>query len=104
MLPAPNRPELHEIDLSGIEPAETVIPEDPSAETVIPEAAPMSESTAMSGEDALPGHGSGKGNGTANGTGNGADGDGGPPTEAMLVIEDEVADNGRAGPAARRRP
>ena len=86
-LPAPQRPELHEIDLAGVEPPE---------ETVIPEPATVSESASIPPGDANPGgHGSGNGNGS--------EADGGPPTEALLVIEDEGAENGLPGPAARRR-
>ncbi|MGH9041014.1 MAG: hypothetical protein ACRDZ3_12365, partial [Acidimicrobiia bacterium] len=58
---------------------------------------PLVESAAMPAGD-VPLAGQGKGNG------NGAESDGGPPTEALLVIEDEVVENGRPGPAARRRP
>ncbi|MGH9039718.1 MAG: DivIVA domain-containing protein [Acidimicrobiia bacterium] len=88
-LPVPQKPELHEIDLADIEPApvETVIPDSPPAAESAPAAAP---------EAALGGHG--------NGNGNGADSDGGPPTEALVVLDDEVVDNGRPGPPARRRP
>jgi cell division initiation protein len=77
-LPPPHRPELHEIDLAEPEPApEAIVPES--------EAAPV-------GDAALAGHG------------NGSDAEGGPPTEALVVIDDELADNGRPGSAARRRP
>jgi cell division initiation protein len=87
-LPAPNRPELHEIDLAEAE--------------QVPEAAVQESAPVPSADAALAGHG--KGNGNGNGNGNGADAEGGPPTEALVVIDDELADSGRPGPAARRRP
>jgi cell division initiation protein len=87
-LPPPHRPELHEIDLADPEPA---------AETAIPESIPESEAVAVADAPrASQGHG--------NGNGNGSDSEGGPPTEALVVIDDELADNGRPGSAARRRP
>ena len=101
-LPAPQKPELHEIDLAGIDLA-GIEPE--PVETVIPESPPVADAPSMPAGEAAPGgHGNGHGNGNGNGNGNGAESDGGPPTEALVVIEDEVADNGRPGPPARRRP
>ena len=92
-LPPPQRPELHEIDLAGVE--------EPEEETAIPEAMSMAEAPVAAEAD-IAGHGHG-GNGNGNGNGNGADSEGGPPTEALVVIEEELADNGRPGPTARRR-
>jgi cell division initiation protein len=95
-LPPPHRPELHEIDLAEAE-ANTELQSESESEwapdTAVPEAAAVPV-----GEATVGGHGNGNGNS------NGTDAEGGPPTEAMVVIDDELADNGRPGPAARRRP
>jgi len=91
-LPAPNRPDLHEIDLADAEPV---------PEAAVPESAPTPAADAAR---AGHGHGNGHGNGNGNGKGGGAEAEGGPPTEALVVIDDELADNARPGSAARRRP
>jgi cell division initiation protein len=93
LLPPTQRPDLHEIDLAGVE--------EPEEETAIPEAMSRAESP-VAGEADITVHGNGNGNG--NGNGPTADTEGGPPTEALVVIDDELADNGRPGPPARRRP
>jgi cell division initiation protein len=93
MLPAPQRPELHEIDLAGVEA--------PGEETAIPESV---ESVALAEPPAAEADRTAHGKGNGNGNGVGADAEGGPPTEALVVIEDELADHGRPGPTARRRP
>lgn len=91
-LPPPQRPELHEIDLAEAE---------ETADTVIPESEAMPDHPVVENGAIPAGEGPLAANG--NGNGNGADAEGGPPTEALLVIEDEVAENGRPGSAARRR-
>lgn len=83
VLPPPIRPELHEIDLSptghGSRAAE--------AETVV-------DLTPSSGVDVGP----------ASIFGRPADsGEGGPPTEALLVGDEELADSGPSGASRRRR-
>ena len=104
MLPSPQRPELHEIDLAtGVEAGEIVVTDEAADRVAAAEPAVEVEVEADA-EAELSVHG--KGNGAVNGNGNGAAGDseGGPPTEALVVIEEELADHGRPGPASRRRP
>jgi|SRR5581483_2591959 len=94
-LPPPARPELHEIDLSSVpaspERAETDVTELPEPEVVEP-------ATAV----APPG----RGGGAASMFQRPAEGaEGGPPTEALVVLDDdELSEPGRpAGASARRR-
>ena len=77
-LPAPARPELHEIDLSAVPvPDETEEPE-----VIEPLPAKTGGSVfARPGEPA----------------------ESGPPTEALLVLDDELADSGPPGASTRRR-
>ncbi len=99
LLAPPQRPELHEIDLAGVgEPEETEVAADVS------DAMAMTE-TAADSEAEVAVHGTGNANGAVNGNGNavGAESEGGPPTEALVVIDDELADHGRPGPTGRRR-
>jgi cell division initiation protein len=72
-LPAPARPELHEVDLGvGGEPDVTVTAKDARNGT----SGPVSTD----------------------------DSDGGPPTEALVVMEEEMAESGPLGAISRRRP
>jgi cell division initiation protein len=96
-LPPPHRPELHEIDLSDVEAATEPQAEAAPAESEWAPDPAGAESAAVPVADAPHGHGNGNGNG------NGAEGEGGPPTEALVVIDDELADNGRPGSSTRRR-
>lgn len=89
-LPAPARPELHEIDLSTV-PAS---PEPTAAEELEPEVV----------EPAVTAP-SGRGGGASMFQRPAEGGEGGPPTEALVVLEDdELAEPGPpAGASARRR-
>jgi cell division initiation protein len=86
-LPAPARPELHEIDLSAVPvPPEAEEPEVSEVPEVLPsEPAPSATSAwgppPESGESA----------------------DAGQPTEALLVLDEELADSGPSGASPRRR-
>jgi cell division initiation protein len=73
-LPAPVRPELHEIDLGAVEDA----------------AAPVASKETKNGTAAPAG-------------GTPGDSDGGPPTEALVIIDEEMAESGPPGAASRRR-
>jgi cell division initiation protein len=87
-LPPPMRPELHEIDLSpaGPEP-KTAEPRGSEPETVV-------DLTPSSGVDV----------GAASIFGRPADpAEGGPPTEALMVGDEELADSGSSGASTRRR-
>jgi cell division initiation protein len=80
-LPPPTRPDLHEIDLSAVpEPPATTPPEPEESQ---PEGAqPAAASMFRRPSD---------------------ESDGGPPTEALVVLDEEMADSGRSGASARRR-
>jgi cell division initiation protein len=77
-LPPPNRPDLHEIDLSAVPGPPATTPAEP--EGAQPEGATASMFRRPSDEK-----------------------DGGPPTEALVVLDEEMADSGRSGASARRR-
>ena len=79
ILPAPARPELHEIDLSTV----PLPPEGTEPEMVQPEIAGAPAATAWG----RPPESS----------------DSGPPTEALVVLDDELADSGPSGASTRRR-
>jgi cell division initiation protein len=80
VLPSPARPELHEIDLSAVP-----VPPDPGeTEGAEPAAAPppaMAQTAWGRPESA----------------------EAGPPTEALVVLDEELADSGPSGASARRR-
>ncbi|MGH9035297.1 MAG: DivIVA domain-containing protein [Acidimicrobiia bacterium] len=96
-LPPPHRPELHEIDLAQAEAEPEAQAEPESGSEWAPDPAAAESAAVPAGDATRVGHGNGNGNG------NGTEAEGGPPTEALVVIDDELADNGRPGPAARRR-
>ncbi|HVW34068.1 MAG TPA: DivIVA domain-containing protein [Acidimicrobiia bacterium] len=79
-LPPPARPELHEIDLATPEapPAEPVKPEREPREPPAPLGASMFRRPAE-------------------------ESDGGPPTEALVVLDEELAESGPSGASSRRR-
>jgi cell division initiation protein len=82
-LPPPMKPDLHEIDLS---------PGKPDARSSEPET--VVDLTPSAGVDV----------GTASMFGRPADpAEGGPPTEALMVGDEELADSGPSGSSARRR-
>jgi len=94
VLPPPARPELHEIDLSTV-PAS---PEPSEAEAIGPAEPEIAEPAV--------GAPSGRGGGAASMFQRPSEGaDGGPPTEALVVLDDdELSEPGRpAGASARRR-
>ena len=87
-LPTPALPELHEIDLSAVPvPADPEVIEPIEPETMEPAAGPgpAAAETTPWGRPPEPG-------------------EGGPPTEALVVLDDEeLADSGPSGASARRR-
>jgi len=80
-LPPPARPELHEIDLSAVP-----VPADPETPEILPEA-PSTQARTPWGPPPEPEE----------------EGDGGPATEALVVLDEELADSGPSGASARRR-
>ena len=88
VLPPPARPDIHEIDLSAV--PEPPVQASGSAE---PEEATMVETADNASGDRL-GAGLGRPSDSA---------DGGPPTEALVVLDEELADSGLPGASARRR-
>jgi cell division initiation protein len=87
-LPPPMRPDLHEIDLSP-----------PGAESRVPESRGSEPETVV---DLTPS--SGVDVGTVSMFGRPADpAEGGPPTEALMVGDEELADSGPSGASTRRR-
>jgi cell division initiation protein len=85
-LPPPMRPDLHEIDLSAVR-------ESPAGLAALSEAEPAAVSVGARGTDP-----------EASMFGRPSDpADGGPPTEALVVLDDELADSGPPGASARRR-
>ena len=86
-LAAPARPDLHEIDLSAVPEPSGVGPAEPERTTKeSPVGAPVGSSSmfqrpSRSAEES----------------------DAGPPTEALVVLDDEMADSGPSGASARRR-
>lgn len=93
VLPPPVRPELHEIDLSPVGPEpKTPEPKTPEPKAAEPEA--VLDLTPSSGVDVA----------AASVFGRPADpAEGGPPTEALLVGDEELADSGPSGASRRRR-
>jgi len=84
-LPAPARPELHEIDLSAV-----AVPPDPETPEILPEIlpeVPTTESRTPWGPPPEPEE----------------EVEGGPATEALVVLDEELADSGPSGASARRR-
>jgi cell division initiation protein len=102
-LPPVARPELHEIDLSAVPeapPARATFPVDPElpeadgdSEPEIVEPAATSRSTAR----AVPPLGA------SSIFSRPSDADGGPPTEALVVLDEELADTGPSARNSRRR-
>ena len=80
-LPAPAKPELHEIDLSAVP-----VPPDPAEPEVVP-STPASSATSAWGPPPESGE----------------PGEAGPPTEALVVLDEELADSGPTGASSRRR-
>jgi cell division initiation protein len=81
-LPPPLRPDLHEIDLSAV--AAPPAPTLPEPEVIEPEVAEPVGAASVFRRPA-------------------DDNDGGPPTEALVVLDEEMADSGPSGASARRR-
>jgi cell division initiation protein len=96
-LPPPARPDLHEIDLSAV-------PEPPAGKAAGPAEPEVVETSASPpatpvGSTSVFQRPSGSSDADAD-----ADADaGGPPTEALVVLDDEMADSGPSGASARRR-
>ncbi len=87
-LPAPSRPELHEIDLSAVPVPDAGFPRDtpePPGATRGHRGRPAPTHTAS--VFARPGDPA----------------EGGPPTEALVVLDEELADSGPSGASTRRR-
>jgi cell division initiation protein len=82
VLPAPAKPELHEIDLSAV-PVPPDLPEEPE---VLP-STPVPTATSAWGPPPEPGESE----------------EAGPPTEALVVLDEELADSGPSGASSRRR-
>jgi cell division initiation protein len=79
-LPPTMRPDLHEIDLSAVP-----VPADPDeAETEEPSPSAAATAASVFGRPSEPA-------------------EGGPPTEALVVLDEELADSGSSGANARRR-
>ncbi len=93
-LAAPMRPDLHEIDLSAVPepPVESSAagPAEPEPTEVDPAGSPAGTSVGASSMFRRP-------------TAATDEADGGPPTEALVVLDDELADSGPSGASARRR-
>lgn len=93
-LPSPMRPDLHEIDLSAVpEPpveSQAAGPAEPEPTEVDPAGSPAGTSVGASSMFRRP-------------TAATDEADGGPPTEALVVLDDELADSGPSGASARRR-
>lgn len=85
-LPAPAKPELHEIDLSAVPVPTAGFSEDPEVPGDEPEVLPSTPTSAWG-----PPPESGEGD------------DAGPPTEALVVLDEELADSGSSGASSRRR-
>jgi cell division initiation protein len=83
-LPQPAHPELHEIDLSAVP-----VPPDPEEPEVVPSTPTASAATAWGRPPEAP-----EAAETA---------EGGPPTEALVVLDEELADSGPSGASTRRR-
>jgi cell division initiation protein len=90
MLPAPAPPELHEIDLSAVPVPSTVFPGDtPGPPGDEPEVLPEATSKASTAWGPPPEPAE--------------EAEGGPPTEALVVLDEELADSGPSGASSRRR-
>jgi cell division initiation protein len=90
-LPTPARPELHEIDLSAV-PVPPDLPVEPAAlsgDTPEPPGIPSTPTPATSAWGPPPE--------------SGEPGEAGPPTEALVVLDEELADSGPSGASSRRR-
>ncbi len=81
-LPTPAKPELHEIDLSAV-PVPPDLPDEPE---VVP-STPTPAATSAWGPPPESGE----------------PGEAGPPTEALVVLDEELADSGPSGASSRRR-
>ena len=82
VLPTPAKPELHEIDLSAV-PVPPDLPEEPE---VLP-STPVPTAASAWGPPPEPGESE----------------EAGPPTEALVVLDEELADSGPSGASSRRR-
>ena len=80
-LPAPAHPELHEIDLSAVP-----VPADPGEPEVLPQE-PTGQATTAWGPPPESEE----------------EGEGGPATEALVVLDEELADSGPSGATSARR-
>ena len=88
-LPTPARPELHEIDLSAVP-----VPPDPE-EHEVPEVLPLEPAPSASSPSATSAWGPPPERGEPEETG--------APTEALVVLDEELADSGSPGASSRRR-
>jgi cell division initiation protein len=91
-LPTPAKPELHEIDLSAV-PVPPDLPADLSGGTPEPpgpEVVPSTPTPAATSAWGPPPE-------------SGEPGEAGPPTEALVVLDEELADSGPSGAGSRRR-
>ena len=97
VLPPGARPEIHEIDLSGLPeaPSRASAPVDP--EVAEPEVAEPEEEPELPAARAVPPLGG------SSVFARPSDRDSGPPTEALVVLDEELADTGPSGGSARRR-
>jgi cell division initiation protein len=95
-LPSPAHPELHEIDLSTVpdspaaQAADRVEPEPDEPVEVVEPVEPAASPSAAGGATSIfqrPAEAA----------------EGGPPTEALVVLDEELADSGPPGASARRR-
>jgi cell division initiation protein len=82
-LPSPVRPDMHEIDLSAVSGPNPAAPET----TRVSESASPSASVGATSMFRRPSD----------------ETEGGPPTEALVVLDEELADSGPSGASARRR-
>jgi cell division initiation protein len=84
-LPPPARPELHEIDLSAVPEPAVAAAAEPAAEPAGPASSSSFGGPSMFRRPAAD------------------ETEGGPPTEALVVLDEELADSGPSGASARRR-
>src|SRR5205807_4058017 len=92
-LPQPMRPDLHEIDLSAVPEPPVVGQAAAPVEPEVAEVEPAGSSAGTSGASSMFRRPSAASD----------EAEGGPPTEALVVLDDELADSGPSGTSARRR-